>query len=202
MKRKSCSKSLLSKKWGYAASVALIPYALLKTVWATGVPLLVSEKGIEELHASMRTVADPVSGLLYSYGIDITAILAIIASLLALALVRPWGRMIPQGLPLVGGRKVPCWLPLIPAWLGGLLFTTISMVTFYKIIMGSIRFSDFTDFEPWVLIPVYGGFFTWGITISLAALAYQIRVSRIAPPSGCSPRKKKGACKNVQNDNE
>jgi hypothetical protein len=171
----------LSKKWGYAASVALIPYAILKTLWVIGVPLLVSEKGVEELHASMRTVADPISRFLYSYGVDITVILAIVASLLALALVRPWGRIIPNRLPRIGGRKAPRWLLLIPAWLGGLTFTSISILTFYKLIVGSISLSDSPDFEPWVLIPVYGGFFTWGVTISLAALSFQIRTRSNAP---------------------
>ncbi|MBO1581912.1 hypothetical protein [Bacillus sp. XF8] len=175
MTRNTSGEWWLSKKWGYAASVALIPYAILKTLWAFGVPLLVSENGVEALHASMRTNADQVSRFLYSYGVDLTVILAIIASLLALALVRPWGVIIPKRLPGIGGRKVPGWLLLIPAWLGGLTFTSVCIVTFYKLIVGSIRLSDIQDFEPGVIIPVYGGFFIWGVTISLAALSYQIR---------------------------
>lgn len=175
MARNTSGEWWLSKKWGYAASVALIPYAILKTLWVLGVTLLISEKGIEELHISMRTVADPISRFLYVYGIDITVILAIVASMLALALVRPWGRNFPRGLPRIGGSKVPRWLLLIPAWLGGLTFTCISLVTFYKLIVGSISLTASPDFEPWVLIPVYGGFFTWGVTISLAALSYQFR---------------------------
>ncbi|MDN4075283.1 hypothetical protein [Fictibacillus terranigra] len=55
----------MSKKWGFAASVALIPYAVLKTLWANGVVILASVKGIEGLHASMKTSADPVSAFLY-----------------------------------------------------------------------------------------------------------------------------------------
>lgn len=121
MTRKTLGDWWLSKKWGYAASVALIPYAILKTLWAMGVTLLVSEKGIEELHTSTRTIA-------------------------------------------------------------GLSFISVSVVTFYKLIVGSISLSDSPDFEPWVLIPVYGGFFIWGVTISLAALSYQIRRRSFTPP--------------------
>lgn len=175
MTQKAAIEWQLSNKWGYAASIALIPYAILKTLWAFGVTIMVSEKGIEELHASMITSSDPISSFLYSCGIDITAILAIIASLLALALVRPWGRFFPNWLPHIRGRKVPRWLVLIPAWLGGLIFISVSIITFYKLIGGSISLSDNSEFEPWVLIPVYGGFFTWGVTISLAALSYQMR---------------------------
>lgn len=182
MTRKTSGEWWLSKKWGYAASVALIPYAILKTLWANGVTLLVSKKGIEELHTSMKTIADPVSSFLYSYGVDITVILAVVASLLALALVRPWGWIMPDWLPGIGARKVSRWLLLIPAWFGGLTFISVSVVTFYKLIVGSISLSDSTDFEPWVLIPVYGGFFIWGVTISLAALSYQIRRRSSASP--------------------
>ncbi|KFM95010.1 hypothetical protein DJ93_5668 [Bacillus clarus] len=62
----------LSKKWGYAASVALIPYTILKTLWVFGVPIVVSENGVEALQASMRTNADSVSCFLYSYGVELT----------------------------------------------------------------------------------------------------------------------------------
>ncbi|MCQ6264701.1 hypothetical protein M1K46_03345 [Fictibacillus sp. WQ 8-8] len=159
---------LLSKKWGNTAAAALVPYAILKTLWANGVVLLASGKGIAELHASMNAEADPVSKFLYACGIDITALLALIASLLALALVRDWG------------RKVSRWLLLIPSCLGGLFFIGIGLVTFYWLIVGAVDFSDNPEFSPWVLLPVYGGFLTWGVTISMAALSYGIRTSRSA----------------------
>jgi hypothetical protein len=43
------------------------------------------------------------------------AVVAAIA-LLALALVRPWGRALPDWLPGVHGRRVPSWLLLMPAF--------------------------------------------------------------------------------------
>ncbi|MCQ6268610.1 hypothetical protein M1K46_23825 [Fictibacillus sp. WQ 8-8] len=153
----------LSKKWGFAASVALLPYAVLKTLWANGVVILASVKGIEGLHASMKTIADPVSAFLYAKGIDITAVLALIASTLAVALVQEWGRRIPR------------WMLLVPAGLGGTFFISISLATFYKLAVGTIRLTDTPEFDPWVLLPVYGGFFIWGIAISMAALSYGIR---------------------------
>jgi len=156
----------LSKRWGYAASVALVPYAILKSLWAMGFTVLVSGKGIEELHAAMKSDSGPTISFLYAHGIDITAILALIASLLALALVQDWG------------QKIQRWLLLVPAGVGGLSFVYISLVTFYKLIVGDISFSNTPTFSPWVLLPVYGGFFTWGITICLAALSYGIRTRK------------------------
>lgn len=160
----------LYKKWGYAASVALVPYAILKCLWALGFAVLASGKGIEELHASMKSDSGQIISFLYAHGIDITAILALIASLLALALVRNWG------------HKIPRWFLLLPAGIGGLSFIFISLVTFYKLIVGDIIFSNTSAFSPWVLLPVYGGFFTWGVTICLAALSYGIRTRKHTLP--------------------
>ncbi|MFD1954170.1 hypothetical protein ACFSL6_08285 [Paenibacillus thailandensis] len=158
---------LLSKKWGYAASVALVPYAILKTLWANGLAFMVSGKGIEELHASIRANADPVSKWLYANGIDTTAVLALIASLLALALVRE------------RGRKLPRRLLLASAFLGGSFLIIICFANFYKLFAGDIRLSDAAEFDPLVLPVVYGGFFAWGITISMAALSFGVRTREL-----------------------
>ncbi|SFJ39899.1 hypothetical protein SAMN02799624_04308 [Paenibacillus sp. UNC496MF] len=158
----------LSKKWGYAASVALLPYAVLKTLWANGVVILASGKGIEQLHASMKTSADPISAFLYAKGIDITVVLALIASTLAVALVKDWGRRIPR------------WMLIIPAGVGGTFFISICLATFYKMAVGTIRMTDTPEFDPWVLLPVYGGFFAWGIAISMAAFSFGIRTGHYA----------------------
>ena len=91
-----------SYKWGYVASVALLPYAIFKTLWALGVPIGATQKAIEDMHANMEAYSGPVFSFLYQYGIDITALLAIIATFLALALVRPWGQHFPKWIPILG----------------------------------------------------------------------------------------------------
>jgi drug/metabolite transporter superfamily protein YnfA len=118
----------------------------------------------------MKGDSGQIISFLYAHGIDITAILALIASLLALALVQNWG------------QKIPRWFLLVPAGVGGLSFIYISLVTFYKLIVGDISFSNTSTFSPWVLLPVYGGFFTWGVTICLAALSYGIRTRKRTRP--------------------
>ncbi|AGN70619.1 hypothetical protein ACVNS2_08340 [Paenibacillus caseinilyticus] len=154
---------LSSKRWGYIASLALVPYAILKLLWANGIAVLISQEGIEELHASMQANADPISKWLFDIGIDATALMALIASLLALALVAEWGKKLPRGILLA------------PAYLGGLFFVFISLVTFYKIMTGDIRLADNPDFGTWVTPIVYGGFFAWGVTVSMAAWSYGMR---------------------------
>jgi len=155
-----------SKKWGYVASVALLPYTVIKTLWANGVVILATEKGIEGLHASMKNSADPVSAFLHDKGIDITVVFALIATMLAVALVKDsW-------------RVIPIWLLLVPAYSGGTFFIYMCFSTFYQLATGSIRISGMLEFDPWVLLPVYGGFFVWGVAIILAAISYGIRTGR------------------------
>lgn len=166
-----------SNKWGYVASVALLPYAIFKTLWALGVPIGATQKAIEDMHANMEAYSGPVFSL-YRYGIDITALLAIIAIFLALALVRPWGQRFPKWIPILGGRKFHRWLLLIPAWVGGMLFTIfggVSVIDMVLIGLGIKPSGNMDGLEPWVFMIVYGGFFIWGFTICLAALSYQTR---------------------------
>ncbi|MFI1941375.1 hypothetical protein ACH44C_30115 [Streptomyces purpureus] len=46
-------------------------------------------------------------------------------ALLTLGLVRPWGQVFPNWLPLVGGRRVPTAAAVVPATLGASVLTVI-----------------------------------------------------------------------------
>jgi hypothetical protein len=151
------NKWLSSKLWGYTAAVALLPYALLKTIWAFGIALGWTAEGIAKLHLAMKSV-NPVMYFIYSNGIDITAILACVASLLGLSLVQRWG------------RKVNRRFILFPAWLGGAAFTCFGAVGLYSLIESATE-----DMQLWVFFLVYGGFLLWGITILLAAVSFRKR---------------------------
>jgi len=151
------NKWLSSKLWGYSAAVVLMPYAVMKTLWAFGIALGWSDKGISELHISMNS-GNPVIYFLYSYGIDITAILACVASLLGLSLVQSWG------------RKIDRRLILLPAWLGGTAFTYFGSAG-----LNILRHAEIGDMQLWVCILVYGGFLLWGMTTILAAVSFQNR---------------------------
>ncbi|MFD0618499.1 hypothetical protein ACFQZR_13610 [Paenibacillus sp. GCM10027629] len=149
---------LSSKVWGYTAAAVLLPYAVLKTLWAFGITLGWSVKGVSELHISMQS-GDPVIYFLYKNGIDITTLLACIASLLGLSLVQSWG------------RKIDRRLILLPAWLGGAAFTYFGSAG-----LNLLRHAEIGDMHLWVCILVYGGFLLWGVTTLLAAVSFQYRV--------------------------
>lgn len=170
-----------SSKWGYIASVVLLPYAIFKTMWAFGVPVGATENAIEDMHITMETYSGPVFSFLYQYGIDITALLAVIAIFLSLALVRPWGQCFPMWIPIFKGQRVPRWFVLFPAWTGGVLFTVFGGFSVFELILLGLGIgSDNMDgLKPWVFMITYGGFFIWGLTTCLAALSYQIKTRNI-----------------------
>jgi hypothetical protein len=73
--------------------------------------------------AQMRAIAEGngASGIwltLESWGLDGTALLAMLGVFLLWRLVRPWGQVFPRWLPLLHGQRVPRWLPLSPAVIG------------------------------------------------------------------------------------
>ncbi|MGC5290438.1 hypothetical protein [Micromonospora sp. DT231] len=70
----------------------------------------------------------PVSPLWISvpYVIGLSVLTELLA-LLSIGLVRGWGEVVPTWIPVIGGRRVPSMATVVPAVLGGLLLTTVSV---------------------------------------------------------------------------
>jgi hypothetical protein len=96
-------------------------------------------------------------------------------TVLPLALVHSWGRVVPRWVPAVGGRRVPRWLLLGPAFgiAGGLtayfgvgivMLAAAMLSGTWEQMTGSLPLSFF-----WVAMPAY---LIWGLGLGAAALAY------------------------------
>ncbi|MEU7292881.1 hypothetical protein AB0A76_06700 [Streptomyces exfoliatus] len=151
---------------GLVAVAALVPYTALKTAWALGLPLGhtgTGRPGVDPAYTSDLGI------WLYDNGVDVTAVLAVLGMLLALALTRPWGRRLPR-LPLLAlgwagaGALAPFGAFL--AALGVLAWT------------GAVS-TGLADHAPWVVAIAYGGFSCYGLALARATLAYQ-RAARAA----------------------
>jgi amino acid transporter len=101
-------------------------------------------------------------------------------TVLPLALVHSWGRVFPRWAPLLGGRRVPRWLLLGPAFaIGGALtvYFSVSIVGFAVAMLTGSWDRHATPLPLaffWVAMPAY---LVWGLGLGAAAIAYY-RVTR------------------------
>jgi hypothetical protein len=103
-------------------------------------------------------------------------------TILPLALVHRWGRILPRWVPVVAGRTVPRWLLLGPAFAvaAGLVayFGTGMALIVIETLQGSSTLPEST-LPPlffWVAVPAY---LIWGLGLGAAALSYH---QRTRPP--------------------
>ncbi|MCX5384606.1 hypothetical protein [Streptomyces sp. NBC_00083] len=141
-----------------SATAGFIP---LHAVWALGIPLWAHKEEFREWYA--------VGGGPYLF---VLSGLALLAGILALSLVRPWGLEFPGWTPFLAGRRVPRRM------LAGAAFTVSVFLLVYTVWAAVQTVNDFSDdgiFSPW--IPVYGipQFLVWGIGLAVAAQSYRRR---------------------------
>jgi hypothetical protein len=156
----------------YAAAVVAFAYALMSLYWAVGGHALVSTIGGYVEQFARRGGTLPVL-------VALAAALAKVAGgLLALALVRPWGRMIPRG-----------WLLGVSAVASALLvvYGGLSVLLGALVLSGAIHPAGGVDrtalrwhvgvWDLWFLV--------WGILLALATIGYWRRMAaRDCHPGG------------------
>jgi hypothetical protein len=145
---------------GLVAVAALLPYSVMKTLWALGITPGYTGSG--------RPGADPhyTSDLgiwLYDHGVDSTVVLALIGMALALALTRPWGRRLPR-LPLLalGWAGAGALAPF------GAFLAALGLLAWTGVIS-----TGTADHAPWVVAVAYGGFCGYGLALGRATRHYQ-----------------------------
>jgi hypothetical protein len=159
----------------YAAAIVAFAYALVSLYWALGGHALVSTVGGYAEQFAHRGGALPVL-------IALAATLAKVAGgLLALALVRPWGRMVPRGWLLSGSAGASALLAVY----GGLNVLLGALV-----LSGVIHPAGSADrtalrwhvgvWDLWFLV--------WGILLALATVGYWRRTATGARRDGPANR--------------
>lgn len=152
---------------GIYCSHFIASLCILKTIWALGGTTgLNSEEAIGQISGPSPLLKEESSWLyaLHSSGIDMTAMMAILASLFALCFVVPLG------------KKIPKYLIIIPGWIIGIgtfLFLGLSILQ----AAGYLPRGTTEGVQLWVFILTYGGFFCWGISLFLATLSFQRRMN-------------------------
>ena len=148
----------------YAAAIVAFAYAVVSLYWAAGGHALVSTIGgyVEQL--ARRGGALPVLAALA------VTVAKVAGGLLALALVRPWGRVVPRG-----------WLQLCSAAVSILLvvYGGLNVLLGALVLSGLIHPAGRVDrtalrwhvgvWDLWFLV--------WGILLALAAIGYRRTVT-------------------------
>jgi hypothetical protein len=169
----------------YAASLAAFAHALVDLYWALGGQHLLSTVGgYPERLARQGGVLPELLALSASAA-------EMMAGLLALALVRPWGHVIPRTLLRLGSAAASALLVLY----GGALVLAGTLV-----LTGAIHPAGSVD---WTAMRWHTGvwdmwFLVWGILLSVASAGYWRRTARAAtnpdaPPGAVSRRLPGGA---------
>jgi hypothetical protein len=97
-------------------------------------------------------------------------------TVLPLALVSRWGRIVPAWLPVLAGRRVPRWVVLAPGLALGVGMTTYFGLTLVMIVGQTLTgtWQDIGGSLPlwffWAAVPAY---LVWGLGLAAAALAYR-----------------------------
>ena len=158
-------------RWGrwavYAAVVIPILYALTRWAWALGFPLGISEEFLRE---------GQEVGLWWAGAA--LATIALGGAILTLGLVQRWGEVFPRWIPLLGGRRVPIPLAVVPAALVCVLVTTAGLM-FVRLTLtgglGAILGEGVLSAENWAALAPELLWPLWGAALGAATLAYYYR---------------------------
>jgi hypothetical protein len=166
-----------SRPWpAYAAATWSGLFAIRGVYWALGgtVGLSTLSTGIKEAHDA----GDPA---LFA-ALWMTVVLEVFGVGLALSLVRAWGRTFPARVPVVRGRTVPIWLPVLPAFgAGALLIGHGALFSSFGLRAASGAF-DVTSEVLWYSLFWGPWFMTGGVLFTLAAYGYLTRSSEPGTP--------------------
>lgn len=168
-----------------AGTVAFLPYAAMKQIWAFG-GTFAGISGAEMRAISKRNGASGIWLTLESWGLDATMLLAALGVFLLWGLVRPWGQVFPRWTPFLHGRRVPRRLPLAPALIGAATLAPygvfgLGYATLATMDVVTIRSGDFHSPQDALLVTWIGmaAFAVYGCALTVAARSYWVRTRHL-----------------------
>jgi len=157
-------------RWARRAAVLAvltpIPSALWRMAMAVGVPL-----GVDDSYRRNH-YGFPGWGTLYVFGLSF---LLVGLALLTLGLVRPWGEVVPQWIPWIGGRPVRPLAAVIPAATGALALALLWTSVFLFDIQEIFVIYGLDGFERVVVGACYTPFLLWGPLLAAVTASYARR---------------------------
>lgn len=147
----------------YASALSgLVGFIPLHLVWALGIPFGADADRFADWY-------DTGGG---SYLFLLNA-LAVLPSVVAVGLVRPWGLRFPAWVPGVAGRRVPRMLMIVPGV--GVSVLLFGYTLFAAVLMVFIWDSPDAIFAPWTVFYGIAQFLVWAIGLAVATRSYAVR---------------------------
>ncbi|MEV5596452.1 hypothetical protein [Streptomyces sp. NPDC052496] len=143
-----------------SATVGFIP---IHAIWALGIALWADERKFREWYA-----AGGGPYLLVLSG------LALLAGILAVSLIRPWGLVFPSWTPFLAGRGVPRRTLAATAFAVAVF---LLLYTLWAAVQTVGESEDDSIFSPWTVVYGIPQFLVWGIGLLIAAHSYRRRTS-------------------------
>ena len=158
----------------HAVPLVVLPSGLWRLALAAGVP--VGFTG--ELAQQFEAPTWPLTPYLV-----VLSLLAEGLALLTLGLVRPWGEVLPRWLPWLGGRPLPVLCVVVPAALGAVAVTVITVVSAFAW-NGPDNNGDPDapqGIAGLVMTAAYAPLLAWGPLLGAVTVAYWVRRSAARP---------------------
>ena len=147
------------------AALTTIPSALWRMAMAVGIPVGVSDEVLSERFGF------PGWGTVYVFGLSI-ALVGL--GLLTLGLVQRWGEVVPQWMPVIGGRRVPPMAAVVPAAAGASLLTLLwaSIMSNFGVVAEEFALEGA---ERAVVMACYAPLLLWGPLLAAVTVSYHRR---------------------------
>ncbi|MFI6061733.1 hypothetical protein [Streptomyces sp. NPDC051286] len=155
-----------ANRMAHAVPMAVLPSGLWRMAMAVGIPVGFSGQLAQDWQPGLETSSYITLLTLFTEGL----------ALLTIGLVRPWGETAPRWIPYLGGRRIPIWAAVVPAALGALAVTALSLRMFWGRTPADAGGSEAPHgVAAWIMNACYLPMLLWGPLVAIVTIAYYVR---------------------------
>ncbi|MFE5809913.1 hypothetical protein [Streptomyces sp. NPDC056491] len=151
-------------RWAaHAAALTLAPSGLWRVAIAVGIPVgWGAGSGLEAELFPGRWSFYLVALSLFAEGLG----------LLSLGLVQRWGEVVPRWIPWLGGRRIPTLVAVVPAALGAVAVTLVTVLAAFHWSTSMAAPGAPTGAGWWLMTFCYAPLVLWGPLLAVVTVAY------------------------------
>jgi hypothetical protein len=149
-----------AKIWVAIAFTVPALYAIQRILWSFGVPLGIAEGLLPTTEPVLEQAAFWLGMAALGCGI------------LSLGLVQEWGQVFPRWIPVLGGRRVPTLLAVIPASIAAVIIMSASVGSFRLAFESGLVHRNA---DGWAMIAPMLAWPLWSIALAVATVLYYQR---------------------------